>query len=380
MSAKLSAGWRGGYFVVFSRTLLCGLALLVSFTPGERAGATGAPPCMGSRPALFATPTPARAFSGQTVTINGVGLSHYQSPVITFFSRSAGGQVSLANPANNTSAKIQSDTSLTFDVPRSVGPGTYQLYAWDQVIANSPAVCMNMTNANMYTVPADADCGSDLVMCFAAPDHLRSLTYATLEVLPPRPQATVRITNTKEPANPLCQGTPVVTQADAFFDANSNGIVEGYPNASTTVNFPADLVPNILGRLSYDILPGTMYASNNNQRANLVVAAIFSSCPHNGQQFVVAHFYLSGLSGGPNFHVTPVKMLAGDLFNEIGPTENSQKGVVMNGGFDGTLDAEKRIGGLIEGQAVGSVTRITPAADIYGARIEFRFSLLEELR
>lgn len=356
------------------------LALALLFGVAQPAHATGAPPCMGDRPAVFATPLPARAFPGDRVVLEGVGLQHYQSPVVVLDS---GGRTAL-----RVTGTVVGNRAIAFDVPPITPPApvSYRVEIEDAVLTHSPAVCARFNNGQFqgtYAVRTDADCGSDPVLCHAAPDNLRSLTYATLEVVPPMQQtpdrmARISINDTNLPANPLCSGSiPRIAELGAFFDENANGIVDGFPSASPTVNFPADLVVNVTSSLGYDIVQGSMYAAGAGTRANLVVVAGIFTCPHNGPQFVAVHFALYGNPGSVT--VEPIRMLAGDNFDTIGTVEGPQKGVVMLGGFDGSLDQAKLSAGIVEGRAAGSVTQATSIAQ-YGARIEFEFTVPAELR
>jgi hypothetical protein len=372
----------------FFRTGLWGFALIALWIGAGRDGLAQSPPCMGDRPALFSIPAPMSAPPGQTVALTGIGLSKYVDPLVYFQDPTSQTQPTLVNPAAVlATATIQNDKAASFVVPQLARPGGYELYMFDRSTLNSPAVCMRWNNGvfqGTYTVPTDADCPPQTLLCSAAPDHLKSLTYAKFEVLPgpPQPrQASVSVTTTAPLGNPICQSSPSVTEVGAFLDDVSHptvGIVDGFSTALSMITFPADVLVNVLSRDGYDVVLGNAYPSDNGGKANLVIIAKFFSCPHNAAQFVAAH--LEVFSSGPIFRVRPVKMLAGDLFNEIPLSEGVQKGVVMSGSkFDGTLSATKYGQQLAEGQVSGLVNQ-GAGPNLSGARIEMRFSVPLELR
>ena len=181
--------------------------------------------------------------------------------------------------------------------------------------------------------------------------------------------------------NPFCSQNPVVVDISAFFDQNQNGLVEGFPNSSSSIIFPADIEVSLLSRFGYDVLRGRQYATGQGTQANLVIVARVQSCPHNGDQFVAIHYVVFGPSGERTFE--PVLMVAGDLFNELVTGEPKPlKGIVMKGGFDGTLDQTDFTNNIASGKVSGSVTQFTPGGKrpSHGVGISFSFEVPIEIR
>jgi hypothetical protein len=192
-----------------------------------------------------------------------------------------------------------------------------------------------------------------------------------------RRSGTVRVNNAPFPMqSTLCNGTVPATQISAFFDQNSNGIVDSFPNIPG-YEFPLEPEVHISLPSGYWNQPGNRYATANGLQANLIVVAQFYSCNSaTRSHFVAAHIYLEFDDSGRVVSY-PVKLLAGDEQNEISlGVEGVLRGVVMNGGMDismdgaAILDTQPRATGSLFGNVTFGSLLIA-----YGADIQFEFDV-----
>ncbi len=363
--------WRRALPVLLGGLTLAGVGLIPTTTQAADPSA-----CMGVRPTLYAGSVPTFIQPGQEVVVHGIGLRSYRDPVVVVRDgRGLGQDLRIA-------ARVESDGMLAFVYPTdsvSSAPVALRAYVEDNTVKSSPAVCAALREERgrqivdrLYPAATDAGCHNDPVLCPAAEDHLRSLSGITLNLIPSATPAgrvaSLEIDSPPGMTSPFCSAQPVVSDVLAFFDAGQDGAATGFSKVSIRQ-------PSSTGR--GQPLPGKSGdGAASPTGANLVVVARFQSCARDAPQFVAAHFLIYGSADGPI--IEPVKLMAGDDFETIEPTDNPHHGIVLSGEIQ---NQKIRLASAdsVEGSVAGLVTQGTDPTT-RGALLRFNFRVPVESR
>ncbi len=363
--------WRRILPALLGGLVLAGAGLMPAMTQAADTSA-----CTGIRPALYPGSAPTFIQPGQEVVVHGIGLRSYRDPVVVVRDgRGPGQDLRIA-------ARVESDGMLAFVYPAdsaSSAPVALRAHVEDNTVKSSPAVCVALRGERgrqivdrFYPAATDAGCHNDPVVCPAAEDHLRSMTGITLNLIPSATPAgrvaSLEIDSPPGMTSPFCSAQPVVSDVLAFFDAGQDGAATEFSKVSMHQPSSTGRGPSLPGE------PGDQAALPTG--ANLVVVARFQSCARDAPQFVAAHFLIYGSADGPI--IEPVKLMAGDDFETIEPTDSPHHGIVLSGEIQ-NQKIRLASANSVEGSVAGLVTQGTDSTT-RGALLRFNFRVPVESR